>query len=130
VRNQAIWELSLAQVRVDPGVTFIEATRITDERTSDAVCGYAQLFNHASQHAANGSDPLPQGAGSGLDADLLGGQTYRQFLQLGNPSFDARDWQVRIGTQVQRTDANGYTRLFFSPPFPTAKHSAVVTHGN
>ncbi|PAE24082.1 hypothetical protein [Bacillus sp. 7894-2] len=44
-RNTTIYELSVAQVRVVAGKSFIAAGSITDERTDDTVCGYIPLHN-------------------------------------------------------------------------------------
>ena len=38
-RNNNIWELSLAQVRVNPGAMNITSANITDERMDDGLCG-------------------------------------------------------------------------------------------
>lgn len=45
VRDDYIFELSVAQVKIIAGKSFIEQTEITDERTDDEVCGYIPLHN-------------------------------------------------------------------------------------
>ncbi|GGB41784.1 hypothetical protein GCM10011409_19170 [Lentibacillus populi] len=44
-RDNYIFEMSVAQVRIIKGKSFIEQSQITDERTNDAVCGYIPLHN-------------------------------------------------------------------------------------
>lgn len=44
-RDNYIFELSVAQVLIKAGKSFIEASEITDERTNSAVCGYIPLHN-------------------------------------------------------------------------------------
>jgi len=45
VRDSYIFELSVAQVKIIAGKSFIEQTEILDERTDDTVCGYIPLHN-------------------------------------------------------------------------------------
>jgi len=45
VRDSYIFELSVAQVKIIAGKSFIEQTEITDERTDEEVCGYIPLHN-------------------------------------------------------------------------------------
>lgn len=40
VRNGSLYELVLAQIRVNAGATFISQSNITDTRGDDSVCGY------------------------------------------------------------------------------------------
>lgn len=40
-RNESVYELSLAQVRVRAGAESVEAADVTDERGDETVCGYA-----------------------------------------------------------------------------------------
>lgn len=40
-RNDAVYELALAQVRVRAGVTVVTPEDVTDERPDETVCGYA-----------------------------------------------------------------------------------------
>jgi hypothetical protein len=44
-RDGYVYEMSVAQVRILAGKSFIEITEITDERTNSAVCGYIPLHN-------------------------------------------------------------------------------------
>jgi hypothetical protein len=44
-RDSLVYELSVAQVRIVAGKSFIEQYQITDERTDDNVCGYIPLHN-------------------------------------------------------------------------------------
>lgn len=44
-RDNYIYEMSVAQVRIIKGKSFIEQSQITDERANDAVCGYIPLHN-------------------------------------------------------------------------------------
>ncbi|GGJ62075.1 hypothetical protein [Virgibacillus salexigens] len=44
-RDDYIFEMSVAQVRIIAGKSFIEQSEITDERTNDTVCGYIPLHN-------------------------------------------------------------------------------------
>ncbi|WP_117168880.1 hypothetical protein [Paraliobacillus sediminis] len=44
-RDNYIFEMSVAQVLIKAGKSFIEASEITDERTNTAVCGYIPLHN-------------------------------------------------------------------------------------
>lgn len=44
-RDNYIQEMSLSQVRVVAGKSFIEQSQITDERANDSVCGYIPLHN-------------------------------------------------------------------------------------
>ncbi|MFU0790643.1 MAG: Structural protein [Virgibacillus proomii] len=44
-RDEYIYEMSVAQVRIKAGKSFIEQSQITDERANDAVCGYIPLHN-------------------------------------------------------------------------------------
>jgi hypothetical protein len=44
-RDNYIYEMSVAQVRIKAGKSFIEQSQITDERANDAVCGYIPLHN-------------------------------------------------------------------------------------
>lgn len=45
VRDDTIYELSVAKVRVIAGKSFVEASAITDEKSDDSVCGYSPLHN-------------------------------------------------------------------------------------
>ncbi len=44
-RDDYICEMSVAQVRIIAGKSFIEQSEITDERTTETVCGYIDLHN-------------------------------------------------------------------------------------
>lgn len=44
-RDSYVFEMSVAQVRIIAGKSFVEQNQITDERTNDAVCGYIPLHN-------------------------------------------------------------------------------------
>ncbi|SET02583.1 hypothetical protein SAMN05421676_102367 [Salinibacillus kushneri] len=44
-RNDYVHELSVAQVRIIAGKSFVEQSQITDERTNRNVCGYIPLHN-------------------------------------------------------------------------------------
>jgi hypothetical protein len=44
-RDQYIYEISLAQVRIIAGKSYIESSQITDERADKSVCGYITLHN-------------------------------------------------------------------------------------
>lgn len=44
-RDEYIYEMSVAQVRIKAGKSFIEQSQITDERANNAVCGYIPLHN-------------------------------------------------------------------------------------
>lgn len=44
-RNNYIYEMSVAQVRIIAGKSFIEQSQITDERANNSVCGYIPLHN-------------------------------------------------------------------------------------
>ncbi|WP_153465143.1 hypothetical protein [Sediminibacillus terrae] len=44
-RSSYIYELSVAQVLIEAGKSYIENYQITDERTIDSVCGYIPLHN-------------------------------------------------------------------------------------
>lgn len=44
-RDNYVYELSVAQVRIIAGKSFVEQSEITDERTNDEVCGYIPLHN-------------------------------------------------------------------------------------
>lgn len=45
VRDGYVFEMSVAQVRIIAGKSYIEAPEITDERVDDEVCGYTLLHN-------------------------------------------------------------------------------------
>ncbi|MBP2202159.1 hypothetical protein J3E07_001600 [Methanococcus voltae] len=47
-RDENIYELSLAQVKVTGGRNYLTTEDITDERTDEAVCGVANTANHES----------------------------------------------------------------------------------
>jgi hypothetical protein len=61
-RDDTIWEISLAQVRVDPGAVAIYTANITDERNNDAVCGTSF---HPSLGGANFIPDEPDSVGEG-----------------------------------------------------------------
>lgn len=42
-RNDYVWELSLAQVRIEAGKSYIDSSQITDERGDHEVCGRVQV---------------------------------------------------------------------------------------
>lgn len=44
-RDSYVFEMSVAQVRIIAGKSFVEQSEITDERTDDNVCGYIPLHN-------------------------------------------------------------------------------------
>lgn len=44
-RDSYIYEMSVAQVRIIAGKSFIEQTEVKDERANDSVCGYIPLHN-------------------------------------------------------------------------------------
>lgn len=44
-RDDYIYEMSVAQVRIKAGKSYIEDSEITDERADDEVCGYIPLHN-------------------------------------------------------------------------------------
>ena len=44
-RDNYIYEMSVAQVKIIAGKSFVEQDQITDERENDAVCGYIPLHN-------------------------------------------------------------------------------------
>lgn len=44
-RDDYIHEMSVAQIRIKAGKSYIERDQITDERANDAVCGYIPLHN-------------------------------------------------------------------------------------
>jgi hypothetical protein len=45
LRDSLVYELSIAQVLIESGKSFIEQYQIADERTNDNVCGYIPLHN-------------------------------------------------------------------------------------
>lgn len=44
-RDNYVYELSVAQVRIIAGKSFIEQSQVTDERADQSVCGYIPLHN-------------------------------------------------------------------------------------
>lgn len=44
-RDNYIYEMSVAQVRIKAGKSYVEDDEITDERSNDSVCGYIPLHN-------------------------------------------------------------------------------------
>ncbi|MYL44580.1 hypothetical protein GLV94_02895 [Virgibacillus halodenitrificans] len=44
-RDNYVYEMSVAQVRIIAGKSFVEQAEITDERANDSVCGYIPLHN-------------------------------------------------------------------------------------
>lgn len=46
-RNDAIWEISLAQIKVRPGSNTVTAEDITDERADASVCGWCKPYGAA-----------------------------------------------------------------------------------
>lgn len=57
-RDDYIWELSLAQVQVNAGATYITGSDITDERFDDTLCGRAVPPGFRFVHVST-SDPTP-----------------------------------------------------------------------
>jgi hypothetical protein len=55
-RDSLVYELSVAQVLIESGKSFIEQYQITDERTNPNVCGYIPLHN-----IYRGLDVSPEG---------------------------------------------------------------------
>lgn len=74
-RENTIYEMSLARVRLRPGVSSIATADIDDERDDPEVCG--TLFESAAELLALLKEV--DGAGSGLDADMVDGQHATDF---------------------------------------------------
>lgn len=88
-RDGTIWELSLAQVRVNAGVTSVSNANITDERGDASVCGYAMpwgLSYHDHTGVAWEGPKLDHGAALvGLTDD-----DHTQYLNIARHDVPAR----------------------------------------
>jgi len=99
-RTAEIWELSLAQVRVEAGATMVQAANITDERGNASLCGVAApVYVPSSQvevvgamnmqgHALTGL-PAPSGATDAARRDM-GGATLQNLGAPVNANDAAR----------------------------------------
>lgn len=61
-RSESVYELALAQVRVRAGAESIETADVTDERSDEAVCGYAApaWLNESAMDARYKLTPITQ----------------------------------------------------------------------
>ena len=78
-RTAEVWELSLAQVRVEAGATLIASSKITDERGDASLCGVAApVYVPSSQVEVVGAMNMQGHALTGLPAPSAAGDAARK----------------------------------------------------
>src|SRR5690606_11897423 len=103
IRNAVIYEISVAQIFVQAGKSFIEQSQISDERNNPDVCGSA---------VKHGQLPLNYRTNSsGIEEYPFGLTTMRINTEGGFVGGFPSDFGVLITTEV--TNHNG-TQVFFS----------------
>lgn len=105
----SIWEISLAQVLVIAGQSYIETATVTDERADETVCGYARYKTKPAWYPAG---VVPLDAWNYLAfPDELTGQEISDIQ--GNPTLMAKIEASRIGQlPVNSVTANHTLTLF------------------
>ena len=93
-RTAEIWELSLAQVRVEAGATMVQAANITDERGNASLCGVAcPTYLPSSQLEVTGPVNMQSNALTGLPVPSAATDAARRNMggatlqNLGAPSM-------------------------------------------
>ncbi len=92
IRNDTIYELSLAQVYIEAGKSFIDDTQITDERGDNEVCGRVQVARQVGDQIntvdIKSVDAKPEEYSEGIS----------QFYMSGDAQADIfSDWLNSIG---------------------------------
>lgn len=114
VRNEAVYEISLAQVTVEAGKSYIERYQIKDERGDIKVCGRVtqpqRLTNQIDAIDIKSVDTPPEQYAEGISQFYVSGSAHPEIMQ---------GWLDSIGVQ-----ASDYGRQL------SALRAYVVTIGN
>jgi phenolic acid decarboxylase len=124
-RNDYVWEISLAQVRIEAGKSFIEGSQITDERGIVELCGRVSFSNALTDQISTVDIKRPTDRASeyirGHSVFYVHGD-YADILQewldsVGfNPASVGRSLssiRVYVETNAQRTDTGVQTITIF-----------------
>ncbi|MCP3026598.1 hypothetical protein [Halobacillus sp. A5] len=136
-RNSTVHELSVAQVRIAAGKSFIEQSQITDERSDEKVCGYIPLHNiyRALEIDENGTASFLNQSfvktvnSSGIEFE----ESVRRKLSFGVIEEDTQD-EIQSSTEfVAKTDGiyNLWAQVGFDQDsFPTGMDVQLFAHVN
>ena len=84
-RNDYIWELSLAQVRIEAGKSYIDGSQITDERGDIDLCGRVQVARKVGDYIntvdVQDVDAKPDRYAEGISQFYLGGSRDPEIMQ-------------------------------------------------
>lgn len=84
-RNDYIWELSLAQVRVEAGKSYIDGSQIIDERGDIDLCGRVQVAREVGDQIntvdVRDVDAKPDRYAEGISQFYLAGSSYPEIMQ-------------------------------------------------
>lgn len=117
-RNDYIFEMSVAQVRIIAGKSFIEQSQITDERENDDVCGYIPLHNIYRGLEINelGMVTMPNQSYVEMRDTLsltLAGATGSNYVQTNIPIRPTIDRQNEVRNGVFYAKASGTYQFYF-----------------
>ena len=84
-RDDYIWELSLAQVRIEAGKSYIDGSQITDERGDIDLCGRVQVARKVGDYIntvdVQDVDAKPDRYAEGISQFYLGGSRDPEIMQ-------------------------------------------------
>jgi hypothetical protein len=116
-RNDNVYEISLAQVRIEAGKSYIEAYQITDERLDNNVCGLVnsliqadttEIFNQFQAHYNAKSAEFEENWQTWLDTKLP------QFQQQWNDWFNTNTTNYDTSWNTWFTQIQNAWNTFFS----------------
>ncbi|MFA1820548.1 hypothetical protein ACDX78_10255 [Virgibacillus oceani] len=91
-RNDYVWEISLAQVWIEAGKSFIDDSQITDERGDPDACGRVRLTPTVSSQLDSVDIYSPQRASSAFDPGVYGFRLHGE-----NNGDELQEWMNSIG---------------------------------
>jgi hypothetical protein len=84
-RNDTVYELSLAQVKVEAGKSFIDDSQITDERGNPEVCGRVNIASVVADQITSVDVKRPDAGawelGQGLSSFYMSGSSHPEIFQ-------------------------------------------------
>ncbi len=121
-RNEYIYEMSVARVRIPAGKSFIEQSQITDERQNQSVCGYILLHNIYRGLYINekGMVTMPNQSYVEMSHNVnltVGGQSGSGYVQTNVPIVPTIDKQSEISAQQFTPKADGVYQFNFHVAF-------------
>src|SRR5699024_9566578 len=94
-RNDYVYELSLAQVRIEAGKSYIDSSQITDERGDIDLCGRVQIARKVGDQIntvdVRDVDAKPDRYAEGISQFYLAGSSYPEIMEGWLDSIGVRD---------------------------------------